>query len=159
MWKAGHSLIKQKMREVGAVLGGEMSGHIFFADKFFGYDDAIYATLRLLEIMSKDQRPLSEYLKDIRKMYATPEIRIDCNDSIKFDVVKRLTEFYRSRFKVIDIDGVRVVLDKGWGLVRPSNTQPVLVLRFEAESKELLEEIQQMITGDLERIMKDYNKG
>ena len=159
MWKAGHSLIKQKMREVGAVLGGEMSGHIFFADKFFGYDDAIYATLRLLEIMSKDAKPLSEYLKDIPRMYATPEIRIDCNDSIKFDVVKRLTEFYRSRFKVIDIDGVRVVLDKGWGLVRPSNTQPVLVLRFEAESKELLEEIQQTITGDLERIMKDYNKG
>jgi len=158
MWRAGHSLIKQKMKDVGAVLGGEMSGHIFFADKFFGYDDAIYASLRLLEIMSRDRRPLSEYLKDVPKLYATPEIRVECPDAIKFDVVKKLTEFYRDRYQVIDIDGVRVVLDHGWGLVRPSNTQPVLVLRFEAENQQSLETIQHMITGDLARIMEEYTK-
>ena len=119
MWKAGHSLIKQKMRETGAVLGGEMSGHVFFGDKFFGYDDAVYATLRLLEIMGKDERPLSEYLKDLPKMYSTPEIRIDCPDTLKFDVVKRLTEYYRERYEVIDIDGVRVICEGGWGLSDP----------------------------------------
>jgi phosphomannomutase / phosphoglucomutase len=158
MWKAGHSLIKRKMRETGAVLGGEMSGHMFFADKFFGYDDAIYATLRLLEIMGKNERPLSEYLKDLPKMYSTPEIRIDCPDAVKFDVVKMLTEYYRERFKVIDIDGVRVVLDDGWGLVRPSNTGPILVLRFEAKTEEALGKIQNMVTRDLSRMMEERKK-
>ncbi|MBP7090810.1 MAG: phosphomannomutase/phosphoglucomutase, partial [Syntrophorhabdaceae bacterium] len=136
MWKAGHSLIKQKMKETGALLGGEMSGHIFFADKFFGYDDAIYASLRLLEIMGNNNKPLSEYLKDLPKLYSTPEIRIDCPDNVKFQVVKRLTEYYKSKYKVIDIDGVRAVFNDGWGLVRPSNTGPILVLRFEAESED-----------------------
>lgn len=157
MWKAGHSLIKQKMKETGALLGGEMSGHIFFADKFFGYDDAIYASLRLLEIMGNGDRPLSEYLKDVPKMYSTPEIRIDCPDNVKFDVVKKLTEYYKSRHKVIDIDGVRVVLDDGWGLVRPSNTGPILVLRFEAVSEKSLESIQKMVTDDLSMFMKEHN--
>jgi len=156
MWKAGHSLIKQKMKETGALLGGEMSGHIFFADKFFGYDDAIYASLRLLEIMGNGDKPLSEYLRDVPKMYATPEIRIDCPDDVKFNVVKKLTEYYKSRYKVIDIDGVRVVLDDGWGLVRPSNTGPILVLRFEAVSADALERIQEMVMNDLTGIMKEY---
>lgn len=156
MWKAGHSLIKQKMKETGALLGGEMSGHIFFADKFFGYDDAIYASLRLLEIMGNGDRPLSEYLRDVPKMYSTPEIRIDCPDDVKFHVVKKLTEYYKSRYKVIDIDGVRVVLDDGWGLVRPSNTGPILVLRFEAVSQKALESIQKMVMDDLTGIMKEY---
>ncbi len=156
MWKAGHSLIKQKMKEVGALLGGEMSGHMFFADKFFGFDDAIYSSLRLLEIMGKDERPVSEYLKDVPKMYSTPEIRIDCPDNVKFGVVKRLTEYYRDRFKIIDIDGVRVVLEDGWGLVRSSNTQPVLVLRFEAISGQALERIKGMVMNDLSMIMKEY---
>jgi phosphomannomutase/phosphoglucomutase len=156
MWKAGHSLIKQKMKEVGALLGGEMSGHMFFADKFFGFDDAIYSSLRLLEIMGKDERPVSEYLKDVPKMYSTPEIRIDCPDNVKFGVVKRLTEYYRDRFKIIDIDGVRVILEDGWGLVRSSNTQPVLVLRFEAISGQALERIKGMVMNDLSMIMKEY---
>ncbi len=155
MWKAGHSLIKQKMRETGALLGGEMSGHVFFADKFFGYDDAIYATLRLLEIMEREGRPVSEFLKDLPEMYSTPEIRIDCPDTKKFEVVKRLTEYYRERHKVIDIDGVRVILDDGWGLVRPSNTGPILVLRFEATTGEALDRIQKMVTDDLTRITKE----
>lgn len=156
MWKAGHSLIKQKMKELGALLGGEMSGHMFFADKFFGFDDAVYASLRLLEIMGRDERPVSEYLKDIPKTYFTPEIRIDCPDSVKFEVVRKLTEYYRNRYAIIDIDGVRAVMDDGWGLVRSSNTQPILVLRFEADSEQALARIQGMITEDLARIMKEY---
>jgi phosphomannomutase / phosphoglucomutase len=155
MWKAGHSLIKKKMKEVNAVLGGEMSGHMFFADRFFGYDDAIYASLRFLEIMERDGRPVSEFLKDLPKLYSTPEIRINCPDEIKFDVVKKLTEYYRSKFKIIDIDGVRLVLDDGWGLVRPSNTGPILVLRFEAKTEEALERIQKMVNEDLDRFIKE----
>jgi len=154
MWKAGHSLIKQKMKETGALLGGEMSGHIFFSDKFFGFDDAIYSSLRLLEIMGRYDRPLSEYLSDVPKTYSTPEIRIDCPDSVKFEIVKELTDYYRGKFKMIDIDGVRIVLDDGWGLVRSSNTQPILVLRFEGQSKEALEKIQGMVMEDLEHLMK-----
>lgn len=148
-------MIKQKMKETGALLGGEMSGHIFFADKFFGFDDAIYSSLRLLEIMGKGDRPLSAYLDDLPKTYSTPEIRIDCPEDVKFDVVKRLTAYYKSTFKVIDIDGVRILLDDGWGLVRPSNTQPILVLRFEAQTREALERIEKMVMKDLERIRKE----
>jgi phosphomannomutase/phosphoglucomutase len=155
MWKAGHSLIKQKMKETGALLGGEMSGHIFFADKFFGFDDAIYSSLRLLEIMGKGDRPLSEYLSDVPKTYSTPEIRIDCPDNVKFDVVKKLTDYYRNKFDIIDIDGVRILLDDGWGLVRSSNTQPILVLRFEGQSEEALGRIQDMVREDLARVMKE----
>jgi phosphomannomutase/phosphoglucomutase len=158
MWKAGHSLIKQKMKETGAILGGEMSGHIFFADKFFGFDDAIYSSLRLLEIMGKGDRPLSEYLSDVPKTYSTPEIRIECADDVKFNVVKKLTDYYKGKFKVIDIDGVRILLNDGWGLVRSSNTQPILVLRFEGQSEEALKRIQGMVMEDLERMMKEQVK-
>ncbi|HOJ42764.1 MAG TPA: phosphomannomutase/phosphoglucomutase [Syntrophorhabdaceae bacterium] len=158
MWKAGHSLIKQKMKELNAVLGGEMSGHMFFADRFFGYDDAIYASLRFIEIMEKDGRPVSEFLKDLPKLYSTPEIRVDCPDSVKFKVVKNLTEYYRKKYNIIDIDGVRVLMDEGWGLVRASNTQPVLVLRFEAQSPEALERIKNMVNEDLKRIIKETQK-
>ena len=156
MWKAGHSLIKQKMKETGALMGGEMSGHIFFADKFFGYDDAIYASLRFLEIMERDGRPVSEFLSDLPKMYSTPEIRMDCPDNVKFEVVRKLTEYYKTKFKVIDTDGVRVIFEDGWGLVRSSNTQPILVLRFEATSEEALARIQDMVMKDLSRVMKEH---
>jgi phosphomannomutase / phosphoglucomutase len=156
MWKAGHSLIKQKMKETGALMGGEMSGHIFFADKFFGYDDAIYASLRFLEIMERDGRSVSEFLSDLPKMYSTPEIRMDCPDNVKFEIVRRLTEFYKTKFDVIDTDGVRVTFADGWGLVRSSNTQPILVLRFEATSEEALARIQDMVMKDLSRVMKEH---
>jgi phosphomannomutase/phosphoglucomutase len=156
MWKAGHSLIKQKMKETGALMGGEMSGHIFFADKFFGYDDAIYASLRFLEIMERDGRPVSEFLSDLPKMYSTPEIRMDCPDNVKFEIVRKLTEFYKTKFDVIDTDGVRVTFADGWGLVRSSNTQPILVLRFEATSEEALARIQDMVMKDLSRVMKEH---
>lgn len=158
MWKAGHSLIKQKMKETGALMGGEMSGHIFFADRFFGYDDAIYASLRLLEIMEEEGRPVSEFLSDVPKTYSTPEIRVDCADNVKFEVVGELTEYYRGKYKVIDIDGVRAIFNDGWGLVRSSNTQPVLVLRFEADTPESLDRIQSMVKEDLAGIMKKYGQ-
>jgi phosphomannomutase/phosphoglucomutase len=158
MWKAGHSLIKKKMKEVNAILGGEMSGHMFFADKFFGYDDAIYASLRLLEILGKHGMPLSRFLSDLPKTYSTPEIRVDCPEKLKFIVVKALTTYYKQKFPVIDIDGVRVSLPDGWGLVRASNTQPILVLRFEADTGPGLERIQNMVMNDLERVMKESSR-
>ncbi len=140
LWKTGHSLIKAKMKEEHALLAGEMSGHLFFADRYFGYDDAIYASLRLLEILAKDDRPLSQLLADVPKTFVTPELRVECADSIKFDVVRDVTAHYEGRgFKVIDIDGARIQFGKpgapAWGLVRASNTGPVLVMRFEAESE------------------------
>jgi phosphomannomutase/phosphoglucomutase len=154
MWKAGHSLIKQKMKETGALFGGEMSGHMFFADRFFGFDDAIYASLRLLEILARDKRPLSAFLTDLPPMWSTPEIRVDCREQIKFSVVRKITEYYRERFDIVDTDGVRVILPDGWGLVRASNTQPILVLRFEAESPDALNRIEGMVRADLARFLQ-----
>jgi phosphomannomutase/phosphoglucomutase len=141
LWKTGHSLIKTKMKETGALLAGEMSGHLFFADRYFGYDDAIYASLRLLEILSRDGRTLGEMLADVPKTFTTPELRVDCPDAIKFDVVRKVTEHYKnSGREVIDIDGARIMFGTpsapAWGLVRASNTGPVLVMRFEAGSAE-----------------------
>ncbi|AKT36777.1 phosphomannomutase/phosphoglucomutase [Chondromyces crocatus] len=137
LWKTGHSLIKTKMKEEGALLAGEMSGHMFFADRWPGFDDAIYATARLLEILVSEGRPLRELLADLPETHATPEIRVPCPDEIKFEVVRQVTEQYRRTHRVIDIDGVRVDFGDGaWGLCRASNTGPVLVLRFEARSPE-----------------------
>ncbi len=146
MWKAGHSLIKSKMRQEGALLAGEMSGHIFFSDRYFGFDDAVYACLRVLEIMAAAQQPLSALLADLPPSFATPEIRVDCPDHLKFEVVRRLTEGFRAAYPVVDIDGARIDFGGGaWGLVRASNTQPVLVLRFEAPSPERLEEVRSLV--------------
>lgn len=145
MWKVGHSLIKAKMKESGAALAGEMSGHVFFADRYFGYDDAIYAGARLLEILSHTDGPLSSLLADLPRTFYTPEIRVPCPDDKKFDVVRRLTEEFRKTNEVIDVDGARIVFGNGWGLVRASNTQPVLVLRFEADSERNLEEIRRLV--------------
>jgi phosphomannomutase/phosphoglucomutase len=147
MWKVGHSLIKARMKETGAAMAGEMSGHLFFADRYFGYDDAIYAGARLIEILSHTDKPLSALLADVPKMFYTPEIRVDCADEKKFDVVAALTEEFRRTNEVIDIDGARVLFDHGWGLVRASNTQPVIVMRFEAESEEELNRIQSFVGG------------
>lgn len=153
MWKVGHSLIKAKMKETGAALAGEMSGHIFFADRYFGYDDAIYAGARLLEILSKHDGPLSSLIADLPKTVYTPEIRIDCPDEKKFEVVKALTEEFKRTNEVIDIDGARILFDGGWGLVRASNTQPVLVLRFEADSEERLKEIRRAVQSKIEQLI------
>jgi phosphomannomutase/phosphoglucomutase len=151
MWKTGHSLIKNKMKETKALLAGEMSGHMFFADRYFGYDDALYASCRLLEIVSKTGKSVSQLLEDVPKSYTTPEIRVECPDAEKFALVDRLKEDFSKEYNVIDVDGVRVVFDDGWGLVRASNTQPALVLRFEAQSKERLDEIRALVEGAIER--------
>jgi phosphomannomutase/phosphoglucomutase len=145
MWKTGHSLIKKKMKEIGAALAGEMSGHMFFADRYFGYDDAIYASCRLLEIVSNRDQTVSQLLSDVPKTCTTPEIRVDCPDDLKFAVVAEVTDYFRRNYDVIDIDGVRILFDDGWGLVRASNTQPVLVLRFEALSTNRLQEIRKLV--------------
>jgi phosphomannomutase / phosphoglucomutase len=152
MWKAGHSLIKNKMKLEGAVLGGEVSGHIFFGDKFFGYDDAVYAALRLIEIISKTGKKVSQLLDGVPPAFSTPEIRVECPDETKFHLVEKLKEEFKKEYKVIDIDGVRIEFPDGWGLIRPSNTQPALVLRFEARTKERLEEIRSLIERTLERV-------
>jgi phosphomannomutase/phosphoglucomutase len=154
MWKTGHSLIKNKMKVEKAALAGEMSGHIFFADKYFGYDDALYAGLRLLEIISKTGKKVSELLEGIPPAISTPEIRVECPEEIKFRVVEKVKEELKKDYEVIDIDGVRIEFPDGWGLIRASNTQPALVLRFEAETKERLEEIRSLIEGKLEEAKK-----
>jgi len=141
VWKTGHSLIKTKMKETGASLAGEMSGHLFFADRYFGYDDAIYAGMRLLEILAKDPRPLADMLADVPKTFSTPELRVDCPDALKFQVVAAVTEHYKKKGnEVLDIDGARIKFPgegsaPKWGLVRASNTGPILVMRFEAGSE------------------------
>ncbi|HSI89010.1 MAG TPA: phosphomannomutase/phosphoglucomutase [Pyrinomonadaceae bacterium] len=141
MWKAGHSLIKAKMKEAKAALAGEMSGHIFFADRFYGFDDAAYAAARLIEILSHTDKKLSEMLSDIPKTVSTPELRVPCPDEIKFTVVQNIADDFARTHEVITIDGARILFENGWGLVRASNTQEILVLRFEAQSE-----------GDLSRI-------
>ena len=149
MWKAGHSLIKAKMKEEKAVLGGEMSGHFFFADRYFGYDDAIYAAVRLLEILSQTGQKISALLSDIPQTYSTPEIRIDCADNKKAGVVQKIKRHFRNRPGIVDIDGVRIHFKDGWALVRSSNTQPVIVMRFEASSAKSLQKIRKEVEAVL----------
>jgi len=163
MWKTGHSLIKAKMKSEQAVLAGEMSGHMFFADRYFGYDDAIYASCRLVEILAKTTRSLSALVADLPTTFVTPEIRVEVSDAIKFELVRqvqdRLTDCAKTREEcgpaklvvreVITIDGVRALFDEGWGLIRASNTQPALVLRFEATSPARLAAIRAVIEGEL----------
>jgi len=151
MWKTGHSLIKAKMKEEGAVLAGEMSGHMFFADRYFGYDDAIYASCRLIEILAKADRPLSSLLADLPRTVSTPEIRVDCPDATKFQVVEAAKKELAREYKTIDIDGVRVLFPEGWGLIRASNTQPALVLRFEATSDAALKRIREVVEAQVKR--------
>ncbi len=152
MWRTGHSLIKKKMKEEHAALAGEMSGHMFFADRFYGFDDAVYATLRILEIVAASDRPLHELLSDVPETFATPELRVDCPDELKFDLVEKVLAHYRQSYRVIDVDGARVQFDGGWGLVRASNTQPVLVLRFEADTPTRLTEIRDDVESLVARL-------
>jgi phosphomannomutase/phosphoglucomutase len=152
MWKAGHSLIKDKMKKEKALLAGEMSGHIFFNDRYFGFDDAIYATCRVIEILLKEGRPLSTLLSDLPKTFNTPEIRIDCLDEKKFDAVERVKEILSKDYPIIDIDGVRVKFPEGWGLLRASNTGPILVMRFEASSEERLSEYRKIVEDILKEV-------
>jgi phosphomannomutase / phosphoglucomutase len=155
MYKTGHSLIKAKMKEEHAELAGEMSGHMFFGDRYRGYDDALYAACRLIEIVAKSSRPLSAQLAGLPEMVSTPEIRVDCPDEMKFDLVRRVAGHLKAKYKTIDIDGVRVIFPEGWGLLRPSNTQPVLVMRFEAANEHLLKQYQ----TEVEEILEDAKRG
>ena len=145
MGSTGHSLIKKAMKAEGASLAGEMSGHIFFADRYFGYDDAIYAAIRLIGICSRADMPLSRLLADVPRYFSTPEIRIDCPDNRKFEVVEAVKRHFRRNHEVIDVDGARIVFSGGWGLVRASNTQPALVMRFEASDEARLKELQREV--------------
>ena len=154
MCKTGHSLIKAKLKELGAQLAGEMSGHMFFVHRYFGFDDALHASARLIEIMSHEQRPLSELLGDLPKMVSTPEIRMDCAEEHKFQVVERAKRAF-PEYQTTTVDGVRVAFPHGWGLVRASNTQPILVLRFEAESEAQLNEYQQLMESRIEEIKQE----
>jgi phosphomannomutase/phosphoglucomutase len=160
MWKVGHSLIKVKMKEEKAVLAGEMSGHMFFADRWFGFDDAVYAGLRLIELLTHSPKTLAALFDTLPVLHNTPEIRMPCSDDIKFEVVRRAADWFRDRYAVVDIDGVRVMFQDGgknvgWGLVRASNTGPVLVMRFEGDTPARLGEIQTLIEGRLKQIISD----
>jgi phosphomannomutase/phosphoglucomutase len=159
MWKTGHSLIKKKIKEENALLAGEMSGHIFFADRFFGFDDAIYASARLAEILARSEKKLSEMLADLPKAYSTPEIRVYASDEVKFQIVDEVKKELAKKYPIVDIDGVRVSYPKGWALVRASNTQAALVLRYEAETPEDLEAIKQEVGKTLELAIKGLGNG
>ena len=152
MWRTGHSLIKKKMKEEKALMAGEMSGHMFFAHRYFGFDDAIYAACRLLEIVSRSDVPVSEFLADLPKMFNTPEIRVECPEDIKFELVEKVKKELERDYDIIDVDGVRVCFPDGWGLLRASNTGPLLVLRFEAESESRLTDIRNLVEGTLEKL-------
>jgi len=155
MWKAGHSLIKAKMKEEHALLAGEMSGHIFFKHRYYGFDDGIYSSARLLELVAQSDKPLSRMLEDVPKTWSSPEIRFDFAEEKKFEAVKRATVKLRKHGETIEVDGVRVRVPGGWGLIRASNTQPLLVLRWEAESPEKLAEIKALIEGTVEEVRRE----
>jgi phosphomannomutase/phosphoglucomutase len=155
MWKAGHSLIKAKMKEERALLAGEMSGHIFFGHRWFGFDDGIYSSGRLLELLSRTDAPMSTLLDDVPKTFSTPELRVDCPDDKKFELVRRAQEWFAQRYEAVTVDGVRVVFPDGWGLVRASNTQPILVLRFEAKTQARLDEIERLVRGKVDELKRE----
>jgi phosphomannomutase/phosphoglucomutase len=163
MWKVGHSLIKVKMKEEKAALAGEMSGHMFFADRWYGFDDAVYAGARLVELLSHSKQTLAELYDTLPVFHNTPEIRMPCADEIKFEVVRRAVEWFRARYNVVEVDGVRVMFQdehgktNGWGLVRASNTGPVLVMRFEADSAARLEEIRSLIEARMRTIIGEVS--
>jgi phosphomannomutase/phosphoglucomutase len=154
MWKTGHSFIKKKIKQEKALIAGEMSGHIFFADRFFGFDDAIYSSARLLEILSRSEQKLSAMLTDLPKTFHTPEIRVYASDAVKFKIVEKVKKELAKKYPIVDIDGVRAQFPNGWGLVRASNTQEVLVLRFEADTEQDLQAIRKEMEKAVERAIQ-----
>jgi phosphomannomutase/phosphoglucomutase len=154
MWKTGHSFIKKKIKQEKALIAGEMSGHIFFADRFFGFDDAIYSAARLVEILSRSEEKLSAMLGDLPMTFHTPEIRVYASDAVKFKIVEAVKKELAEKHPIVDIDGVRAQFPHGWGLVRASNTQEVLVLRFEADTQEDLQAIRKEIEKAVERAIQ-----
>ena len=152
MWRTGHSLIKEKMKTTHAPLAGEMSGHIFFADEYYGFDDAVYAACRLVRLLSRSGETLSQMLSDVPLYYATPETRVECPEEKKFEIVAELSRYFKQEYDTVDVDGVRILFGDGWGLVRASNTQSALVLRFEAATPERLEEIKNLVADKLREV-------
>ena len=153
IWKTGHSLIKQKMRRIGSPFGGEMSGHICLADDYFGYDDAIYVSARVVQMLSRQDKKLSELVAALPQYHSTPEIRLNCvSDEEKFRIDKEATAYFKNNYDCLDIDGVRIRFSDGWGLVRASNTQPALVCRFEAKTKERMQEIESLVLNKLSEL-------
>jgi phosphomannomutase/phosphoglucomutase len=147
MWKTGHSLIEEKMHETRAPVAGEMSGHMFFAEGFYGFDDALYGAARLLRIVADSGKGVRELLADVPRFVSTPEIRVDCPDDRKFGIVEEAKTYFGAKYQVLTVDGVRVLFGDGWGLIRASNTQPVIVMRFEARTSDQLEKIQSEMQG------------
>ena len=145
------------MKETGAVLAGEMSGHIFFADRFYGFDDATYAGARLLEILSKTDKTLSELLADLPQTFSTAELRVPCAEEIKFSIVRQIAEEFSKTNEVITTDGARILFENGWGLVRASNTQAILVLRFEADTEDNLRQIQKTVETKVDELVETMN--
>ena len=153
MWKTGHSLIKQKMNELGCKLGGEMSGHIFFADDYYGYDDAIYVAARIVQTLSRSDKKLSELKAELPIYHSTPEMRMACeSDEEKFRIANEAIKFFQDNYDCITVDGGRIKFGDGWGLVRSSNTQPVIVCRFEANTLERMEEIKELVLNKINTI-------
>ncbi|MAJ02913.1 MAG: phosphomannomutase, partial [Rickettsiales bacterium] len=157
MAKTGHSHIKECIKENDAVLAGEMSGHIFFADNYFGFDDALYAAVRLINILSKSEKKLSDIIDEFPKSYNTPEIRIECDDKEKFKIIDKVINNQKNK-KYSDIDGIRVELENGWWLMRASNTQAAMVLRCEANSKKDLDEIISIVKNEIKKISPELSK-
>jgi len=151
MWKTGHSLLKQKMREDGILLGGEVSGHLFFAENWYGVDDGILGSCKFVELCARSPLPVSSHFDTLPHLYNTPELKAPCPDDRKFDVVDELRREFKSRYEIIDIDGARILFPEGWGLVRASNTNPYLTLRFEGQSPAAVEHMQQVVYDALRR--------
>lgn len=147
MWKTGHSLIKDKMKALKAPIAGEMSGHMFFTEGFYGHDDALYAAARVLRIIADAKQPVKALLSDVPRFVSTPELRVDCADDLKERIVADALAHFRAKYDVSDVDGVRILFGDGWGLIRSSNTQPILVLRFEASSEARLAELRAEVEG------------
>ena len=153
IWKTGHSLIKQRMKELSCKFGGEMSGHLFFADDYFGYDDAIYVSARVIQMLSRQDKKLSELVAALPQYHSTPEMRLNCSDDEeKFRINMEATTYFDEHYDCLDIDGVRIRFTDGWGLVRASNTQPVIVCRFEAKSQERMKEIQKLVLDKISEL-------
>jgi len=152
MWKTGHSLMKEKMRESGAALAGELSGHICVGgDRYYGFDDALFSACVLADLLARTDRSLSEMVGGFPRYVSTPELRIEVDETRKFDLVRDALAHFRERYDVIDVDGVRILFGDGWGLLRTSNTQPVIVARYEARTTERLEEIRDVVEGWLRK--------
>ena len=151
MWKSGHSLMKQKMNEIGALLGGEVSGHLFIGEDYYGFDDAPLAALKTLEIISRSDKTIAEIFDEIPKLLATPEIILSAPDDLKFKMIHEMTESLQGQYEVVTVDGARVVFEHGWGLVRASNTQPAVTLRFEAYTRRQISEYMQIFKAQLDR--------